>query len=72
MTTSQVAHNSNKKPKYHFSDSFSTRLEITGLYITTMVTRLEITGLYIRTMVRAILLHQGSQAYPKIIEEILG
>ena len=37
MTTSQVAHNSNKKPKYHFSDSFSTRLEITGLYIRTMV-----------------------------------
>ena len=42
--TSQVAQNSNKKTKYHLSDSFSTRLEITGLYIRTMVTRLEITG----------------------------
>jgi len=33
MTTSQVAHNSNKKPKCHLSDSISTGLEITGLYV---------------------------------------
>lgn len=62
MTTFQVAHNSNKKPKYHLSDSFSTGLEITGLYIR------EDNG----TSFNSVSLTKGSQAYPKNIKEFLG